>query len=217
MSKERVALIYSGGIRSSVLLHTCEKEYDVDILLFNLHKYTQEQAFNLAVKSLREKARGYQVLDLTSLHDFIISLPVITTLAISYAVTNNIKKVFIALEDREELQALQKLSALYGIELLSPFSAYSLVGYIELAQLDNINLVDTWSCDRPAKIKEGYYYEAEPAGGRNSVSIDYYEPCGSCPKCFERSNAFKHIGVIDPREGVWDTDHNIPLEKIKSD
>lgn len=77
-----------------------------------------------------------------------------------------------------------KLNRKNEIKFVAPFVSMNKTKEILLGQELGFDMGSTWTCYQP-KI-----YESELSAT--------YTPCGICPSCFERRNAFEEAGVIDP-------------------
>ena len=90
------------------------------------------------------------------------------------------------------------------LELNRKHPIYFVPAFLKLTKADEIRIGqelgadfgNMWTCYGPL---EEDYYEDEPAGGRNlSTTLHRYRPCGVCPSCSERAEAFRKVGLVDP-------------------
>jgi 7-cyano-7-deazaguanine synthase len=98
-----------------------------------------------------------------------------------------------------------KLNRKHQIFFIAPFITLSKVEEIKLGGELGIDYGSTWTCYQGIIDKEETFYEDEPAGGKNPKIRKHFQPCGTCPSCFERRESFKKAGVRDPviENGVW--------------
>ena len=104
----------------------------------------------------------------------------------------------------EAVEAVLSLNRKHPITFVAPFLNLSKIEEIELGVELGVEFGETWTCYNPVVEEVAATYTKEPAGGRNPVRHYKYEPCGTCPSCYERANAFAKADVIDPvvAEGV---------------
>ena len=106
----------------------------------------------------------------------------------------------------DAIQNVLKLNRKFPIDFITPFITLNKTSEIMLAQELNVDLGLSWTCYDPLLDKEEKIEVDEPAGGHNYITRKHYQPCGTCPSCFERAQAFKKAGLEDPvvQNGAWD-------------
>ena len=105
----------------------------------------------------------------------------------------------------EAVQAVADLNDKHKIKFIAPFVSLTKVDEIELGKEIGVPYQDTWTCYNPTIKEFGIEYVQEPAGGKNAVKHYKYTPCGVCPSCAGRADAFKKVGMTDPvMAGVLD-------------
>jgi 7-cyano-7-deazaguanine synthase len=99
-----------------------------------------------------------------------------------------------------------ELNTSYPIQFLAPFVKLSKIDEIILGQKLEVPFEDSWTCYNPQITLTDTGWSEDPAGGHNSFEKKLYKPCGKCPSCFERAQAFAKVGIEDPVavNGVWD-------------
>lgn len=104
----------------------------------------------------------------------------------------------------ETMQALANLNDKHSIKYLAPFVSLTKADEIRIGQELGIDYSTAWTCYNPALAETKLTFEDEPAGGRNPVCKSHYKPCGVCPSCVGRTEAFTKLGMTDPiLEGIW--------------
>jgi 7-cyano-7-deazaguanine synthase len=94
----------------------------------------------------------------------------------------------------EAIGSVFKLNRKFPIKFVAPFITLSKVEEIHLAAELGVELGETWTCYNPT-ITEKY-----PTIGQAYPDkvMYHHQPCGTCPSCFERAEAFKKVGIADP-------------------
>lgn len=142
---------------------------------------------------------------------------ILASIVAGYAEANDIDGIALGLQaidsysywdtSVEFYQAVQNVLALnrkHGITFITPFINLTKADEIELGNELGVHFGKTWSCYDPQVVETVTIYEPEPAGGRNVAYIDRYAPCGVCPACMERKQAFATVGIEDPGlDGIW--------------
>jgi len=103
----------------------------------------------------------------------------------------------------ETMQQLANLNDKHKISYIAPFVELTKKDEIKLGLDLGIDYADSWTCYNPVIAENRASYTKEPAGGRNSKTEYLYVPCGVCPSCAGRQQAFKELGMKDPQNGVW--------------
>ena len=93
------------------------------------------------------------------------------------------------------IQNVMNLNDKHSIEFLTPFVEMTKAQEIKLGLELGVKFEDTWSCYGPKKEltnPNGLYPQTK------------FIPCGTCPSCVGRADAFKKNNLIDPvvRDGV---------------
>jgi 7-cyano-7-deazaguanine synthase len=106
----------------------------------------------------------------------------------------------------EAMQAVADLNDKHHITFIAPFVNLTKSTEIKLGQELGVEYGDTWTCYAGKSDKEEQLAVNESAGGRNYIIRKHYQPCGECPSCVGRIEAFKENGITDPvvAFGVWD-------------
>ncbi len=224
MPDENGALVLlSGGMDSTVLLHdliSVRARSQVHVIAFDYgqrHRRelacAQAQATLLAVKTFRIIDMGFvgelvaagttlvgggdAIPDFVDLDESELSQPptyvpnrnmLLLSLAAAYAEAQGIRDVFYGAQAHDEygywdctvaflerINALLALNRRNAITVYAPFVARKKHELVTLGVELGVDFGQTWSCYR---------------GGT--------EPCGTCPTCVERENAFRVAGVPDP-------------------
>lgn len=222
-SNEGAVVLLSGGMDSSVLLHHVVlelKREPVHALTFNYgQRHAREvhcatwQAGRLAVAEHRivdvsfigELVRegtalveeGDAVPDLSELEQEERDQPptyvpnrnmMLLSMAVAYGEANQLFDVFYAAQAQDEygywdctadfverLNAVLQLNRKQPVTILAPLIPLMKAGIVTKGLALEVDFARTWSCYR---------------GGET--------PCGTCPTCVERRNAFEDAGVADP-------------------
>lgn len=105
----------------------------------------------------------------------------------------------------EAIQAIANLNNKHKIAFVAPFVEMTKAQEIALGTSLNIPYGDTITCYNPAKDITKQVVEKEPMGGTNYKMLQHYQPCGTCPSCVGRADAFAKLGIVDPcvRDGIW--------------
>lgn len=104
----------------------------------------------------------------------------------------------------ETMQALADLNDKHSIKYLAPFVSLTKADEIKIGQELGIDYGTAWTCYNPMVAETKLTFEEEPAGGKNPVYKTHYKPCGVCPSCVGRAEAFTKLGIADPIvEGIW--------------
>lgn len=103
----------------------------------------------------------------------------------------------------ETMQQLADLNDKHKISYVAPFVKLTKKDEIKLGNELGVDYAKSWTCYNPVQDLKRIVYTHDPAGGRNEKIERFYEPCGVCPSCVGRANAFKELGLEDPQQGVW--------------
>jgi 7-cyano-7-deazaguanine synthase len=107
----------------------------------------------------------------------------------------------------EAIQNVFKLNRKFPITFITPFITLNKTSEIVLGRELGVDLELCWTCYSPIIDKEErVLVDDDPMGGHNYKTRRHFQPCGTCPSCFERAQAFKKANIIDPvvETGVWD-------------
>jgi 7-cyano-7-deazaguanine synthase len=105
----------------------------------------------------------------------------------------------------QAIENVLKLNRKHQIYFVAPFLMLSKTEEIKLGQEIGVEFADTWTCYQGIVDKEDRTLTNEPAGGKNYTIHKHFQPCGTCPSCFERRESFRKVGIADPvvDNGVW--------------
>ena len=105
----------------------------------------------------------------------------------------------------ETMQQLADLNDKHKISYVAPFVELTKADEIKLGLKLGVDYGNSWTCYLGKSDGEKTEYWTEPAGGRNLITRKHFQPCGVCPSCVGRAEAFKSLGIEDPcvRDGVW--------------
>lgn len=98
----------------------------------------------------------------------------------------------------EAIENILQLNRKHRIYFVAPFLTLSKADEIQLGQELGVPYEDSWTCYNPTAITMDVTYIDEPAGGKNPEYHTTYMPCGVCPSCFEREEAFRSLNLVDP-------------------
>lgn len=98
----------------------------------------------------------------------------------------------------EAMQHIADLNDKHKIRYITPFVKSTKVDEIRLGVELHVPYEDTWTCYNPTITEGGKVFIDEPAGGKNSRTLHRYTPCGICPSCVGRADAFTTVGINDP-------------------
>jgi 7-cyano-7-deazaguanine synthase len=101
-------------------------------------------------------------------------------------------------EFTETFQKLADLNDKHKIQYIAPFVEKTKADEIKLGEELGMDYSKTWTCYNPLEGEITYRWVSEPAGGKNRVAMKQYNPCGICPSCVGRADAFKEVGIKDP-------------------
>lgn len=86
----------------------------------------------------------------------------------------------------EAIEEVLILNRKHPITFVAPFLNLSKIEEIQLGVELGVEFGETWTCYNPTAT------EMKDTGRIMNT------PCGTCPSCFERANAFEKAGVVDP-------------------
>lgn len=98
----------------------------------------------------------------------------------------------------EAMQAVANLNDKHKITFIAPFVKLTKKDEIALGKELHVPYEDSWTCYNPTVSLDHEEYTSEPMGGRIITKKYRYTPCGVCPSCAGRINAFKELGMEDP-------------------
>ena len=98
----------------------------------------------------------------------------------------------------EAIQRVADLNDKHHITFIAPFVKLKKADEIQLGMELDIPFENSWTCYNPIIQPNGVTYITEPAGGVNVKRLNKYIPCGVCPSCAGRAEAFKNLGLEDP-------------------
>jgi len=109
------------------------------------------------------------------------------------------------------MQAVADLNDKHSIKFIAPFVSLTKADELELGKELEVPYEDTWTCYAGKSDEGKMVYIKEPMGGKETRFIAHYQPCGICPSCVGRAEAFKQVGMIDPVvvSGVWDDQEGV--------
>jgi len=211
---KKCALIYSGGLDSTTLLYWLRnKGYEVYALTFNYgQRHNKEVEF--AKRLCEEEGVPHTIVDISSIKPIMSSsaltgvheIPeapysedtlritvcpnrnaILLNLAIAFAITNKIPSVAYAAhasdgptypdtrpEFVEKMQELAKVVHFEPIEVLAPFLHMTKADIVKIGLELGVDYSKCWSCYKGLE-----------------------RPCGKCPTCIQRTEAFLKNGVKD--------------------
>lgn len=97
----------------------------------------------------------------------------------------------------ETMQALADLNDKHSIKYITPFVSLRKIDEIELGLELGVDYSMTNTCYNP-RVEEITTWSSEPMGGKITLTKKKYYPCGICPSCAGRAEAFKAVGLEDP-------------------
>jgi 7-cyano-7-deazaguanine synthase len=113
------------------------------------------------------------------------------SMAVAYAEANNIYEVFYGAQAQDEygywdctsvfverLNRVLELNREKSVKIVAPFVTLRKAETVKLGIQLGVDFAHTWSCYRGNE-----------------------KPCGTCPTCVERLNAFAEAGMTDPLSG----------------
>ena len=102
------------------------------------------------------------------------------------------------------MQSLANLNDKHKISYVAPFVDLTKKDEIELGLKLGIDYADSWTCYNPTiSDHKSVPTDSDPQGGKNHKTLHRYEPCGVCPSCVGRQEAFQSLGIKDPQQGLW--------------
>lgn len=109
-------------------------------------------------------------------------------------------------EFAKAMQHLVDLNNKHRIHYVAPFVNFTKKDEIELGLKLGVPYEETWTCYAGKIDMDEQIFETEPMGGRIIKYRRHYQPCGQCPSCIGRLDAFKKLGINDPlmTYGVWE-------------
>jgi len=213
--KSAVVLL-SGGVDSTTILYYVRKRLDVKNVYAVSFLYGQKHSRELVMAKWQARAANvveHRVLDISffgkmiagssALTDKSISVPdlkdllpaekrqpmtyvpnrnmILLSLAAAYAEARGVRDVYYGAQAQDEygywdctvdfvtkINDLLRLNRRKAVKVVAPFAGMSKADVVEIGMALGVDYAHTWSCYR---------------GGR--------EPCGTCPSCVERENAFR--------------------------
>lgn len=229
MRPQPATVLLSGGLDSTVLLHTVAKRLGhtpIHVLSFDygqkhhreldmarrqvaeVPQATEHQILDLAffarltAASSALVAGGPAVPDLDDVPDAERCQPptyvpnrnmILLALAAAYAEARQCRLVYYGAQAQDRygywdcteafIDAMNKTLALNrgcAVHIVAPFATERKASLVRLGHELGVNFAHTWSCYR---------------GGER--------PCGTCPTCRERQNAFREAGIPDPGSEAW--------------
>ena len=224
---EKAVVLLSGGLDSSVLLHYVKQRLGVDTVHALSFDYGQRHAVELdcaAWQATQAGARhaivplsflgpmlapgstllaaGAPVPDLADLSSEQLTQPptyvphrnlLLLSLAAAYAEANGISDVYYGAQAQDEygywdctqefltrINAVLALNRATPVLIHAPFVSNDKAANIALGSSLGVDFAHTWTCYR------GGDGQTEP------------RPCGTCPSCVERLQAFARAGAADP-------------------
>lgn len=219
-------VLLSGGLDSSVLLHYVKDQGHTPLHALSFD-YGQRHAIELACASWQARQAGAQhralplhflgpllapastllskggaVPDLATLTEAQLIQPptyvphrnlMLLSIAAAYAEANGIQDIYYGAQAQDEYgywdctaEFLQRVNSVLSLNrgkavtIHAPFVFHSKAENIRLGQTLGVDFAHTWTCYR---------------GGEGEESP---QPCGTCPSCVERSQAFLKAGVQEP-------------------
>jgi len=215
-------VLLSGGLDSATLLHFVKKRRKVQDLYALSFAYGQKHSRELAMARRQARDAGvkeHRIVDLSffggliaggsALTDKAIPIPNLTdlsgrqrrqpptyvpnrnqvflSLAAAYAEAHGIRDVFYGAQAQDEygywdctvdfvrrINQVLRLNRGKAVAIHAPFALLKKADVLRIGLALGVDYSHTWSCYR---------------GGKN--------PCGTCPTCVERRNAFRTVGVED--------------------
>ena len=220
-------VLLSGGLDSTVLLHYVVKHLQrqrVHALSFN---YAQRHVREIEMAAWQARqldaVEAHHIIDLSVLDDVVAGASalvrgggdvpemssisaaaadqpptyvpnrnmILLSLAAAYAESHACNEVYYGAQSQDEygywdctpafvqrVNGVLSLNRRQAVKILAPFVNKSKAEEIQLGNKLGVDFAHTWSCYR---------------GGE--------EPCGNCPTCVERRNAFREAGLADPLGG----------------
>lgn len=106
----------------------------------------------------------------------------------------------------QKMQEVADLNNKHSISYVAPFVSLRKEDEIRLGQQLSVDYGNTWTCYAGKVDAEASFPENESAGGMNFRKKKHYQPCGVCPSCIGRADAFAAVGMKDPcvEHGVWE-------------
>ena len=226
-SQQRIALVLlSGGMDSSTLVHHVARDLEYHALWTLAFNYGQRHVRELECAAWQAEAAGakvHRVVDLAFLGELLqgattlvqggAAVPdladvteterdqpptyvpnrnmMLLSVAASYAEANGIQDVYYGAQAVDEYgywdctkEFLQRINAVLALNrrqavtIHAPFLDKRKADLLDMGRRLGVDYRHTWSC-----------YRGES------------KPCGACPTCVERANAFREAGMSDPLEG----------------
>ncbi len=98
----------------------------------------------------------------------------------------------------DSIHNVLKLNRKNQIMFVAPFVNMTKIDEIKLGVDLGVDYENSWSCYQPNESP----YEAKVVNEDRIIHLREYRPCGKCPSCSERRNAFNKLGMVDPLVNV---------------